>query len=62
MYFSLYRSGAYKVRLNLWSVFLKVSRIFLQPFPVSLLRSSTQREEGQSLHNLFTKLSMNIPR
>ncbi len=37
------------------------SSSFLQFFPVTLLRSSTQTEERQSLHNLFTKLSVNIP-
>jgi hypothetical protein len=35
------RVGRIKIRLNLWSVFLKISRIFLQHFPVSLLRSSS---------------------
>ncbi len=35
------RVGRIKIRLNLWSVFLKIFRIFLQHFPVSLLRSSS---------------------
>jgi hypothetical protein len=47
--------GRIKIKLNLWSVFLQISRIFLQSFPVTLLRSSTQTKERQSLHNVFTK-------
>jgi hypothetical protein len=35
------RVGRIKIILNLWSVFLQISRIFLQHFPVSLLRSSS---------------------
>ncbi len=56
--------GCIKIRLNLWSVFLQISRIFLQHFPARLLDHplpATQREERQRLHNLCTKLSMNIP-